>query len=212
MKTEVDQFLHNAQKWGQEMQLLRSIALDCMLTEEFKWRQPCYTFQNKNILIISGFKAYCALNFFKGSLLPDEQGLMVAPGKNSQSGRQIRFTDADEILRKKDILKSYIYEAIEIEKAGKCVSFKKASTYTVPAELQEMLDKNKTLRTAFNALTPGRQKGYYLFIAAAKQSSTRKARIEKNVQRILSGKGLNDCVCGLSKKYPSCDGSHKFLA
>lgn len=211
MNPKVDEFIAKAKSWQQEYEQLRRITLDCQLTEEFKWRQPCYSFQGKNIAIIGGFNEYCALMFFKGSLLKDFEGILKAPGENTQSGRQIRFTNVREIVEMEPILKAYIFEAIEVEKAGLKVKFKKASEYTIPEELKNKFEGNPALKKAFEALTPGRQKGYLLYFSAPKQSKTRDSRIESYTQRILDGKGFHDCVCGLSKKYPKCDGSHKFI-
>lgn len=209
LNPRIEDFLSKAPKWQNELAKLRTIVLDCGLTEELKWRQPCYTFQNSNIVIISGFKDYCAINFFKGSLLNDPKGILIAPGENTQSGRQIRFTNVQEIAKIESILMTYIHEAIEVEKDGLKVDFKKTSEYNIPEELQNKLNEDHVFKTAFKALTPGRQKAYILYFSSAKQSKTRESRIEKYAARILDGKGINDCVCGHSKKYPTCDGSHK---
>jgi uncharacterized protein YdeI (YjbR/CyaY-like superfamily) len=167
------------------------ILLDCRLTEELKWGEPCYTFQGKNIVLIGAFKEYITLLFFKGALLKDTHGLLVAPG-NTQAGRQIRFTGVQEIIEMEPILKTYIHEAIEVEKAGLKVKLKKHSEYIVPEELQRKLDEIPALKTAFEALTPGRQRAYMFHISAPKQSKTRESRVEKCVPLILDGKGLND--------------------
>lgn len=209
MNPKVDEFIGKAKNWQEEFEKLRTIVLDCQLTEELKWRQPCYTFQDNNIAIIGGFKEYCALMFFKGSLLQDAHCILVEPGENTQSGRQIRFDNVEEIVEMESILKAYIFEAIEVEKAGLKVEFKKVSEYTIPDEFQKRLDENPDLKVAFEALTPGRQKGYFLYFSAPKQSKTREARIQKYNRKILDRKGFHDCICGLSKKMPSCDGSHK---
>lgn len=211
MNPKVDIFLNKAEKWGEEMGQLRAILLDCGLTEELKWNQPCYTFHKRNIVIIGGFKEYCALLFFKGALLNDANGILVKPGEHTQAGRQLRFTSVREIIRMEPILKAYIYEAIEVEKVGLKVIFKKHTGFKIPEELQKKFDERPILRTAFGGLTPGRQRAYNLYFSGAKQSKTREARIEKYVQRILHGKGINDCICGLSKKKPNCDGSHKYI-
>lgn len=192
MNPKVDEFISKANKWQQEMTELRRIVLDCQLTEEVKWYQPCYTTGNKIILIISGFKDYCALNFFKGSLLKDSHGLLVKPGKNTQAGSQIRFTSVPEIAAKEEILKSYIYEAVEVEKAGLKVNYKKTADFDFPEEFQNKLDEFPGLKTAFNGLTPGRQRAYLLYFSEPKQSKTRESRVEKQTDRILSGKGLDD--------------------
>lgn len=179
-------------KWPEELERLRKLALDCGLTEELKWGQPCYTYQNKNILIVSAFKQYAALSFFKGSLLKDTGNILTAPGENSQAGRQIRFTGVQEIVEKESVLKAYIYEAIEVEKAGLKVKFKKTSEYQMPEELTKMLEDNPAFKAAFEALTPGRQRGYILHFSQPKQSKTRVSRIEKCMPKIFEGKGWND--------------------
>lgn len=181
--------VHN---WGPELERLRMIVLDCGLTEELKWSIPCYTFRNNNIVIVAAFKEYCALSFFKGALLNDAEGLLSLPGENTQAGRIIRFTDVREIVKLEDTLKSYIYEAIEVEKAGLKVHFKQPSEFNIPEEFQQKLDEMPALKTAFYALTPGRQRGYLLHFAAAKQSQTRASRVEKCIAQILNGKGLLD--------------------
>lgn len=211
MNTKVDEFLAKSKKWQQELEQLRNIILECGLMESFKWGVPCYMFQESNIVLIHGFKDYCAILFVKGALLSDDQGILIQQTENTQSARQIRFKNLIEILRIESVIKSYIYEAIEIEKVGLKVTFKKSSELIYPEEFQTILKKNLTLKTAFESLTPGRQSGYIIFFAAAKQSKTRESRIENSIERILKGKGLNDCVCGLSKRMPNCDGSHKFL-
>ncbi len=211
MNPKVDAYFSKIKKWRQELEHLRTIVLDCMLTEDFKWRNPCYTFQNNNVVIIHGFKEYCAVFFFKGALLNDASNILIQQTENVQAARQIRFTKVKEITKMEKVLKAYIFEAIEIEKAGLKVALKKHEDFNIPNEFEKQLKKNATLKKAFNALTPGRQRGYYLYFAAPKQSSTREARIEKYTQQIINGKGLTDCTCGLSKKMPTCDGSHKLL-
>jgi len=192
MNPKVDVFLSKAKKWQEELKKLRMIILDCQLTEELKWGKPCYTFQKSNIVIIQGFKEYCALLFFKGALLNDANGILIKPGKNTQAGRQIRFTNVREIVEMETILKAYIYEAIEVEKAGLKVNFKKTTEFIIPEEFQNRLDEIPALKTAFDALTPGRQRAYILYFSAPKQSKTRESRVEKSMQQILNGKGLND--------------------
>ena len=187
----VDAYLSNAEQWREEMVKLRTILLDCGLTEELKWGKPCYTFQKSNILIIQGFKEYCALMFCKGALLKDASGILIKPGENTQAARQIRFTNVREIIEMETILKAYINEAIAAEKAGLKVNCKK-NPEPIPEELQNKLDEIPALKTAFKALTPGRQRAYILYFSAAKQSKTRESRIEKCMQQILNGKGLND--------------------
>lgn len=211
MNPKVDQFLSKTKNWQEEMEALRSILLDCGFTEDLKWGKPCYAYLDANLVIIQPFKEYFALLFFNGALLADPKGILVKPGENTQAGRQIRFTNLKEITKLKTTIKSYLYEAIEAQKAGLKVALKKTSDYAIPEEFQKKLDKMPKLKKAFEALTPGRQKAYLLHFAAAKQPKTREARIESYLERILSGKGINDCTCGLSKRYPTCDGSHKFI-
>jgi len=191
MNPKVDIFLRKAKKWQAESEKLRMILLDCPLTEELKWGEPCYTFEGKNIVLIGGFKEYVTLLFFKGALLNDTHGILVAPGK-TQAGRQIRFTSLREIVAMETVLKTYIYEAIEVEKSGLKVELKKHSEYIIPEELQKKLDEIPALKAAFEALTPGRQRAYMFHISAPKQSKTRESRVEKCMQLILDGKGLND--------------------
>lgn len=192
MNPKVDFFFNKAKKWQKEFEALRMIILDCGLTEELKWGVPCYTYQKRNIVLIHGFKEYCALLFFKGALLNNDHGILIQQTENVQSARQIRFTDLREIVKLEPILKAYIYEAIEVEKAGLKVELRKTKEYPVPVEFQIKLDKSPALKTAFHALTPGRQRGYILYFAAPKQSKTRESRIEKCMKDILNGKGLND--------------------
>jgi uncharacterized protein YdeI (YjbR/CyaY-like superfamily) len=190
--TKVDTFLSKAKKWGKEFEQLRSIVLDCGLTEEYKWMHPCYTFGGKNIVLIHGFKEYCALLFFKGALLKDNKGILIQQTENVQAGRQIRFTNVQEIVKMKSILKRYIHEAVEVEKAGLKVKMKKTSDFKIPEEFQHKLNKIPALKTAFKALTPGRQRAYIFYFSQAKQSKTREARVEKYMPQILNGKGLDD--------------------
>ena len=171
---------------------MRAIVLDCGLDEDLKWGQPCYTINNKNIVLIHGFKEYCAYLFFKGALLKDEENILIQQTEHVQSPRQVRFTNVKEIVKLHKTLKAYIYEAIEVEKAGLKVKLKKASEYPVPEEFQKKLDKNRALKAAFRALTPGRQRGYLFYFSQAKQSKTRESRIEKCIPDIMNGKGLND--------------------
>jgi uncharacterized protein YdeI (YjbR/CyaY-like superfamily) len=191
MNPKVDAFLRNAEKWQDEFRELRRIILDCQLTEELKWGQPCYTCDKKNVVIIQGFKDYCAVMFFKGALLRDADRILVRPGK-VQAGRQIRFTNSREIAQLEAVLKAYIEEAIEIEKAGLKVKLKESSDFRIPDEFQARLDESPALKNAFHALTPGRQRAYIFYFSSAKQSKTRQSRIKKCLPRILSGKGLND--------------------
>jgi uncharacterized protein YdeI (YjbR/CyaY-like superfamily) len=192
MNPKVDFYFSKAKKWQEEVQKLRTIVLDCQLTEELKWGNPCYTFQKSNIVLIHVFKEYCALLFFKGALLEDAKGILIQQTKNVQAARQIRFTNVREIIEMKTVLKAYIHEAIEVEKAGLKVDLKKTSEFATPKEFQNKLDQIPALKTAFDALTPGRQRAYLLYFAAAKQSKTRESRVEKCMQLILNGKGLND--------------------
>jgi uncharacterized protein YdeI (YjbR/CyaY-like superfamily) len=189
---KVDEFLNNAKKWRDEFQKLRMICLDCGLTEELKWGKPCYTFQNSNIVLIHGFKEYCALLFFKGALLKDAKRVLIQQTENVQAARQVRFANVREIVKTEHILKAYIKEAIKVEKAGLEVTYKKTSEFAVPEEFQNKLDEIPALKTAFDALTPGRQRGYLFYFSQPKQSKTRESRVEKCVPRILNGKGLND--------------------
>ncbi|MCM4164289.1 MULTISPECIES: YdeI family protein [unclassified Arenibacter] len=188
----VDRFLDRAKKWKPEMTLLREICQDCGLTEEFKWMHPCYTYQGKNIVLIHGFKEYCALLFHKGALLKDTDKILIQQTQNVQSARQIRFTGLQEIMDLKSTIKAYIFEAVEVEKAGLEVPMKKTSEFKIPDEFKEALDKDPDLKTAFQSLTPGRQRGYLLYFSQAKQSATRANRVEKLIPKILQGKGLND--------------------
>jgi len=188
---KVDAYLSRTKKWQAELKKLRAIILECPLTEELKWGKPCYTFQESNVVILQGFKEFCALLFAKGALLEDRSALLEKPGENTQAARRIPFTNVREIVELEPVLKAYLNEAIEAEKAGLEVEFKK-NPEPVPKELQERLDKSPALKTAFAALTPGRQRGYILYFSAAKQSETRAARVEKWTRQILKGKGLND--------------------
>lgn len=189
---KVDFFFKQAGKWQAEYRKLRTIVLACPLTEELKWGVPCYTFQNSNVVLIHGFKDYCALLFVKGALLKDPKGILIQQTANVQSARQVRFTSIDEIVEMEPVLKVYVEQAIEAETAGLKVNFKKSTEFAVPEEFQKKLDQVPTLKTAFNALTPGRQRAYLLYFSAPKQSKTRNARVEKYAPQILKGKGLND--------------------
>jgi uncharacterized protein YdeI (YjbR/CyaY-like superfamily) len=192
MNPKVDFFFNKASKWQEEYEQLRTIILDCGLTEELKWGCPCYTLEGKNIVLIHGFKEYCAILFMKGALLPDPNGILIQQTEQVQAARQIRFTNVREIVKMKSILKAYAREAMEVEKAGLKVTLKKTEEYAIPEEFQRALNKNRALKAAFEALTPGRQRAYSLYFSAPKQSKTREARVEKYVQQILDGKGLND--------------------
>ena len=192
MNPNVDFFFSRAKQWHEEFEKLRTIILDCGLTEELKWGCPCYTFQKRNIVLIHGFKEYCGLLFFKGALLKDSNGILIQQTKTVQAARQIRFTGLREIVKLKPILKAYINEAIEVEKAGLKVNFKKTSEFDVAEEFQNKLDEIPALKTAFDALTPGRQRAYLHYFSQPKQSKTRTGRVEKCMPQILIGKGLND--------------------
>jgi uncharacterized protein YdeI (YjbR/CyaY-like superfamily) len=189
---KVDWFFNKAGKWKEEYEKLRMICLDCGLTEELKWGCPCYSLNNQNIVLIHGFKEYCALLFFKGALLNDPNGILIQQTKDVQSARQVRFTNILEIVEMEPLVKAYIYEAIEVEKAGLKVPLKTTAEFTVPAEFQGKLDRIPALKTAFEALTPGRQRGYLFYFSQPKQSKTREARVEKYIPQILDGKGLDD--------------------
>lgn len=192
MNPKVDWFFTKATRWQKEFEQLRKIILDCDLVEELKWGQPCYTFEKSNIVLIHGFKEYCAILFFKGALLKDPKHILIQQTENVQAARQIRFTDVQQIVKLERTLKAYIYEAIKVEEAGLKVDLKKTKEYSIPEEFQKRLDKSRALKTAFEALTPGRQRGYILHFSSAKQSQTREARVEKYIKHILNGKGLDD--------------------
>jgi uncharacterized protein YdeI (YjbR/CyaY-like superfamily) len=192
MNPKVDWYFSKAKQWQKELEMLRSIVLDCDLTEELKWGVPCYMFEKSNIVLIHVFKEYCALLFFKGALLKDTKSILVQQTENVQAARQIRFTNVAGIVKQKKVLKAYIYEAVEVEEAGLKVPLKKVKEFSIPEEFQNKLKKSPALKTAFYALTPGRQRGYLLHFSAPKQSKTREARVEKCMQQILDGIGLND--------------------
>ena len=192
MNQKVDEFLINASKWQVELTQLRKVVLDCHLNEELKWGVPCYTYNKSNIVLIHAFKEYCAILFFKGALLKDVNDILIEQTKNVQASRQIRFTNIDEIVKLEAVLKTYIKEAIEIEKSGLKIDFKKTTEYIIPEEFQIELNKNTLLKSSFEKLTPGRQRAYILYFTAPKQSKTRQSRIEKYIETIMNGKGLND--------------------
>ena len=192
MNPKVDFYFTKAKKWQQELMQLRTIALDCGLTEELKWGVPCYTLAKSNIILIHAFKHYCAFLFFKGALLQDEHKILIRQTENVQAARQIRFTNLNEIIELEPVVKAYIFEAIEAERTGLKVEMKKTSEFVVAKEFQLKLNENNALKEAFEALTPGRQKAYYLYFAAAKQAKTRAARVEKCTALIFEGKGLDD--------------------
>jgi uncharacterized protein YdeI (YjbR/CyaY-like superfamily) len=193
MQTEAELFFEKAKKWNEEFYLLREILLENKLLEEdYKWMHPCYTFQGKNVVLIHGFKEYCALLFHKGALLKDTEKILIQQTENVQSARQLRFTNISEIEELKSVIKSYVKEAVEIEKSGEKVAMKSVKDYAVPEEFQKVLDNDDEVNKAFYALTPGRQKGYLFYFSHAKQAKTREARIEKYYQKILDGKGIDD--------------------
>ncbi|MFE1243089.1 YdeI family protein [Fictibacillus sp. NPDC058756] len=192
MNRKVDGFLRKTKQWKEEFEQLRPIILDCGLTEDIKWMHPCYMYEEKNIVLMHGFKDYCALLFHKGALLKDPHGILIQQTENVQAARQIRFTDVQEIVEMESIIKDYIFEAIEVEKAGLNVELKKHTEYIIPDELQNKFDDSPALKTAFEALTPGRQTAYILYFSKPKQSRTRMSRVEKYLKQILDGKGLND--------------------
>ncbi len=210
LNPKVNPFFLNVKKWGHELEIIRSIVMQFPFEEELKWNSPCYLYEGKNVLILQGFKEYFSIMFFKGALLKDEKQLLITPGQ-VQAGRQIRLKSIEEIEQYESVIQEYIQEAIELEKAGSTVKLKPIEEYPIPEELTQYLSQHKEVELAFSRLTPGRKKGYYQFIGDAKQAKTRVERIEKSISRILKGKGLNDCICGLSKRMPSCDGSHKQL-
>ncbi len=192
MNPNVDFYFKKSEKWKEEFEKLRTIVLNDKLTEELKWGCPCYTYQKSNIVLIHGFKEYCALLFFKGALIHDARGILIRQTENVQASRQVRFTNIREIVELEPILKALIHEAIEVEKAGFKVELKKTPEYSIPEEFQNKLDESQALKTAFKALTPGRQRAYILYFSQPKQSKTRESRVEKYIQQILFGKGLND--------------------
>ncbi len=211
MNAPAEAYFRDAKKWSEELAALREIALDGGLKEELKWGSPCYTTRTKNIALIGALKDCCTISFLKGALLTDPNGILAKPGENTRAVRVIRFTGVAEIAKLKPAMKAFIVEAIAAEEAGLKAIPDEAPELVFPDELNEKLDASAALKTAFHALTPGRQRAYVLHFSAAKQSATRTTRIEKCSPLILCGKGLNDCTCGLSKRMPQCDGTHKQL-
>jgi uncharacterized protein YdeI (YjbR/CyaY-like superfamily) len=205
----VDEFIQSADKWRAEMAYLRHILLDCMMIETYKWKTPVYRMGSKNLIAISSLKEHCALNFFNGALLQDEEGLLIKPGEHTQLGRWMKFSSVEQILAKEDLIKAYILEAIEVEKLG--LKLEKPAEIPFPVELVTIFAAKPALKTAFSTLTPGRQRAYLRFFSDGKQSETRTSRIEKNEKYILKGIGITDCICGLTTRKPSCDGSHKAI-
>lgn len=206
---QVTIYFENETRWKDELLTLRAIMLPLPIVEEYKWKSPCYTFEGKNIAILQSFKEYYALAFFKGALLQDEAKFLVQPTENVQAGRQLRFTSLEELISKKDIIRMYVFEAIEVEKSNVQIAYKTVDDFPVPDELEKVFMEDEPFKVAFESLTPGRKKAYLLHYNQAAQSKTKLARIEKSKGRILRGKGLTDCICGLSKRMPGCDGSHK---
>jgi len=209
MNKEVDTYITKAKKWQEELKTIRPILLEAGLTEAFKWAAPCYTFNDKNILILAPYKEYFALGFFNGAQLTDPKGLLVKPGDHTRFGRQLRLENTQDIVNKTSIIKKFIKESIRKEELAPLKS--EAAPSIIVEELNTVFKKNAALKKAFESLTPGRQRGYLIFFSAAKQPETRYARIEKYTKQILCGKGITDCTCGLSKRMPTCDGSHRLL-
>ena len=189
---KVEAFMQREKKWKAEFELLREVIRECELEEDYKWMHPCYTLKGKNVVLIHGFKEYCALLFHKGTLLKDPHKLLIQQTKNLQAARQLRFTNVEEIKEQREMIKDYVVEAIELEKSGAKVELKKTEQYEMPVELQEQLNQNKNLKEAFYNLTPGRQRQYIYYISQAKRETTRMSRVEKYIDHILDGKGLND--------------------
>lgn len=210
MNEKVDAYINGLKKWKKEAQLLREILLTTELEEEFKWSRPCYTYNGKNIVGIATLKEHCALNIFNGASLSDPNGILIIPGEHTQSGRWMKFDTVANINKHTKLIKSFIKEAIELEVNGVKLIKKKPSTLALPIELETIFKKDAKLKKAFNALTPGRQRAYLIYFSGTKNAQTIINRIEKYTPKILCGKGFNDCTCGLSKRMPNCDGSHKF--
>ncbi|MCD0462907.1 YdeI/OmpD-associated family protein [Roseiconus lacunae] len=205
---QVTDYIRQDTCWPRELRTLRSLLIGGGLKEAYKWRAPCYTYGDANVAMLASLKQTCTLSFFKGVLLTDPEQMLVAPGKNSQSARVLRFRSVSEIEALESSVQRFIREAIEIEKSGVSVEFRQKDELEIPDELLQMYDQNPRLKAAFDALTPGRRRGYVLHFNGAKQSKTRLSRIEKSIPRIFEGKGIHDCICGLSKRMPRCDGSH----
>ena len=211
MNPNVTQYIANAKLWKNELFAIREILLETELIEDFKWRAPCYTHNNKNIVIIAPFKEYFALAFFNGAAISDSGKLLVKAGANTQSGRQLRFKNNNDILNQKAILKKYIKEAISIQSTSIPKNIKPSAPKVEVEELNRIFKSDVNFKKGFQALTPGRQRGYLIYFSGAKQTETRVTRIEKYRDRIIAGIGITDCTCGLSKRMPNCDGSHKLL-
>ena len=211
MNEQVNKYINRLEKWQAELTELRKIILDSGLQEDYKWMHPSYSENGKNIVLINKFKDYCAILFHKGALLKDKENILIQQTENTQSARQIRFTDLTEIQELQPIIKEYIKEAVKVERSGIKLQKKKTSDYEIPIELEQKFEENTGFEKAFKNLTAGRQRGYLLHFAKPKQSKTRTSRIENSIERIFDGYGLTDCTCGLSKRKPNCDGSHKQL-
>lgn len=211
MNEQVNKYINRLEKWQAELTELRKIILDSGLQEDYKWMHPSYSENGKNIVLINKFKDYCAILFNKGALLKDKENILIQQTENTQSARQIRFTDLTEIQELQPIIKEYIKEAVKVERSGIKLQKKKTSDYEIPIELEQKFEENTGFEKAFKNLTAGRQRGYLLHFAKPKQSKTRTSRIENSIVRIFDGYGLTDCTCGLSKRKPNCDGSHKQL-
>lgn len=211
MNPELELYFSNLGLFKPILNNLRNILLSCGLIEEVKWKVPCYTYKGKNIVVLGEFKDNCTLSFFKGSLLQDSDGFLTKPGENSNVFRIIRFKSMDDFINVEPFLKAYIFEAIEIEKSGAKLPSIDIATMEIPDELTQNFKRNEQFKKAFESLTPGRQRAYIMFFSAAKNAQTRLDRIEKFKNQIMDGKGMNDCTCGLSRKMPACDGSHKIL-
>lgn len=209
MNAEVESLIQGLESWKEELQQLRNYLLDCNLQEELKWKQPCYTFNGKNVILIGRFKSYITLSFFRGVLLEDKNRLLESPGENSQSVKYLKFNNLKDVIEGEALIKTYVHEAIELEAKGITVEKTKSTDIDLPVELVDCFEADEIFKRAFINLTKGRQRGYIIYITAAKNSSTRKNRILKYKDRITKGFGLNDCVCGHSKRMPNCDGSHK---
>lgn len=211
MNELLNDFFEKPGKWQDELNELRKIVLETGLIEELKWKQPCYTLDGTNLLIVSSFKDFAFVSFLNGSLLADTESILVKPGENSQFSRLIRFYNVDEVKKLKPTLLAYIYEAIEAQKAGIKPVAEKDKVLEFPEELLSKFNSDIQFKTAFEALTPGRQRAYNIYFTGAKSSKARASRIESYTDRIMNGKGFNDCICGFSKRMPNCDGSHKYL-
>lgn len=209
MNAKIDLYLTNAKNWQSEMNLLRTILLACQLEETLKWGKPCYSYNNTNIVIIQSFKDHCDLGFFNGALLKDANRILTKAGEHTQAARQMRFTNIVEIENLKGIITTYIKEAVLLEQSGLKIVKEKNTENIIVKELQTIFKKNTAFKKAFEALTPGKQRGYLIYFSAAKQSETRITRINNNAAKISCGMGINDCTCGHSKRMPNCDGSHK---